>query len=74
MKGYWWVLVVVFVAVGVVTLVPFPIGQSNMLGYDSLDPFAPISSVICWVVAVVCYWLGLRAEKKMLKRVLQGPV
>jgi hypothetical protein len=55
---------VVFVAVGILTLVPFPIGESNILGYDSLDPFAPISSLICWAIAAVSYWLGLRASKK----------
>jgi len=64
MKWYWWILILVFAAVGVVTLVPFRIGQPNLLGYDSLDPFAPISSVICWAVAAVCYWLGLRGTKK----------
>ena len=64
MRWYWWVLVFVFVVVGIITLVPFPIGEPNMLGYDSLDPFAPISTVICWVIAVVCYWLGFRASKK----------
>jgi hypothetical protein len=63
-KWYWWVFTLVFVVVGIVTLVPFPIGQANLLGYDSLDPFAPISSVICWVVAGVGYSLGLRAAKK----------
>jgi len=62
MKRYWWVLVIVFVVLGLLTLVPFSIGQHNMLGYDSLDPFAPISSLICWVVAAACYWVGLRRE------------
>lgn len=64
MRWYWWVLVFVFVVVGIITLVPFPIGEPNMLGYDSLDPFAPFSTVICWVIAVACYWLGLRASRK----------
>ena len=54
----------VFVAVGILTLVPYPIGQLNLLGYDSLDPFAPVSTMICWIIALACYWLGLRAAKK----------
>jgi hypothetical protein len=64
MKWYWWVLMVVFVVLGIFTLVPVPASKLNMLGYYSHCTFTPISTVICWVIAGVCYWLGLRAAKK----------
>jgi hypothetical protein len=60
MKWYWWLLVAIFAILGISTLVPVPASKPNMMGYTSHCSFAPISTIICWIVAVVFYWLGKR--------------
>jgi len=49
---------------GISTLVPAPGSPSNLLGYSSLDPFAPISAILLWVIAGAIYWFGNKKEKK----------
>jgi hypothetical protein len=64
MRWYWWLLVVIFAILGISTLVPAPASKSNLMGYTSHCSFAPISTIICWVIAIVCYWLGKRETAK----------
>jgi len=63
MKWYFWVGVVIFIILGISTLVPAPASKPCPLGYYAHCPFTPISTVICLVIAGVIYWLGKRREK-----------
>lgn len=60
MKWYYWVGVIVFIILGIAILIPAPVSKPSLLGYYSLCSFAPISTVICLVIAGVLYWLGRR--------------
>jgi hypothetical protein len=64
LKWYYYVGKSVLVILGVVTLVPAPSSQKNMIGYYSLDPFAPISAIALWVIAGAIYWFGKKREEK----------
>ena len=52
------------VIVGIFTFIPAPGSPTNLLGYSSVDPFAPISVILLWVIAGAVYWFGKRKEKK----------
>jgi len=58
MKWYWSLLWVVFVVLGVSTLVPVAASRPCFLGYYAHCSFTPISTAICWIAAGVFYWLG----------------
>ncbi|MEM3627653.1 MAG: hypothetical protein QXZ25_06475 [Candidatus Bathyarchaeia archaeon] len=60
MRWYWWLLVAVFAALGLSTLFPAPASRPSLLGYYAHCSFTPVSTIICWVIAGVCYWLGKR--------------
>ena len=62
MKWYYWVGVIIFVALGISTLIPASAGKQSLLGYHAHCSFAPISTIICWVIAGVIYWLGKRKK------------
>ena len=64
LKWYYWLVIAVLVVVGISTFIPTP-GPKNLIGYSSVDPFAPISGIVLWVIAVVVFWLGKREEKKL---------
>jgi uncharacterized membrane protein YhaH (DUF805 family) len=63
-KWYWWLLVAIFAVLGICTLVPVPAGESGLLGYHFLCPLAPVSTIICWIIAGVCCWLGRKRAAK----------
>ena len=63
MRWYYWVGVVVFVVLGVTTLIPAPASKPSLLGYYALCSFTPISTVICWVIAGVMYWFGRKRSR-----------
>jgi len=63
LKWYYWLVITVLVVAGISTFIPAP-GPKNLIGYSSVDPFAPISGLILWVIAVVIFWFGKRKEKK----------
>jgi len=63
MKRYYWVGVLIFAILGISTLIPAPASKPSLLGYYAHCPFAPISTIICWVIAGVIYWLGKREGK-----------
>jgi len=65
MKWYWWLLVAIFALLGVWTVVPAQASKPCLLGYYAHCTFTPISTIICWIVAGVCYWLG---QKRALKK------
>jgi hypothetical protein len=62
MKWYYWVGVIVFVVIGIITLIPAPASKPSLLGYHSHCPFAPISTIIWWIAAGVIYWLGRKRK------------
>ena len=64
MKWYYWFVIAVLVIVGISTFIPAKGFPKNLIGYSSIDPFAPVSGVIVWVIAGLIYWLGKRKEKK----------
>jgi len=64
MKWYFWVGVLIAIVLGISTLIPAPASKPCLLGYYAHCSFTPISTVICWVIAGVIYWLGKRKEKQ----------
>jgi len=64
MKWYWWLLVAVFVILGISTLVPVPAGKPCLLGYYAHCSFTPISTLICWAIAAASYWQGKKKTAK----------
>lgn len=53
----------VFILLGVITLIPYaPAAEKNVLGYLSICPFAPVSTVICFFAAYTTD--GIRNKKK----------
>ena len=65
MKWYYWLVIVILVVLGFSTLIPAPGSKKNLIGYSSVDPFAPISGVLLWIIAGAIYWLGKKKEKKL---------
>jgi hypothetical protein len=63
LKLYYWVGVVIFIVLGISTLIPAPASKPSLLGYYAHCSFAPISTIICWIIAGIIYWLGKRKEK-----------
>ena len=55
MKWYYWVGIVVAIVLGVSTLIPAPASKPSLLGYYAHCPLAPISTVICWIIAGAIY-------------------
>ncbi|MEM2946275.1 MAG: hypothetical protein QXI87_08020 [Thermoproteota archaeon] len=60
MKWYWWLLIAIFAVLGMSTLFPAPASKPNLIGYYSHCTFAPISTLICWIVSGLCYYIGKR--------------
>jgi hypothetical protein len=63
-KWYYWLGVAAAAALGITTLVPAPASKPCLLGYYAHCPFAPVSTLICWGIAAVVYWLGKREENR----------
>ena len=55
MKRAYWVLVAVFLVLGLSTLVRAPASKPCFLGYYAHCSFTPVSTIICFVLAGVCY-------------------
>jgi hypothetical protein len=64
MKWYWWLLVAIFVVLGISTLVPAQASKPSLLGYYAHCSAAPVSTIICWIIAGACYWLGRKRAAK----------
>ncbi len=64
MKWYYWIVIAVLVVLGIATFVPAPGSPKNFIGYSSVDPFAPISGILLWIIAGATYWFGKKKEKK----------
>jgi len=64
LKWYYWLVIAILVVVGISTLIPASGSPKNLIGYSSIDPAAPISGIILWVVAGAIYWFGKRKERK----------
>ena len=58
MKWYYWAGIIVFIILGVSALIPAPASKPSLLGYYAHCSFAPISTIICWIIAGAIYWLG----------------
>jgi len=63
-KRYFWVGVVIAVLLGISTLIPAPASKPSLMGYYAHCSLTPISTIICWVIAGVIYWLGKRKEEQ----------
>jgi len=63
LKWYYWTGVVIFAVLGISTLIPAPASKLSLLGYYAHCSFTPISTIICWAIAGVIYWLGKRRKK-----------
>jgi len=64
MKWYWWLLTIVFIVLGVSTIIPAPARKPCFLGYYAHCSFTPISTVISFIIAGIVFWYGKkRAEK-----------
>jgi len=63
LKWYHWAGVIIFVVLGITTLIPAPASKPSFLGYYAHCSFTPISTVICWAIAGVIYWLGRRRDR-----------
>lgn len=66
MKRYW-LLFTIFVVLGIWTLIPAKVSKPCLVGYYAHCSFTPISTIICFALAVVFYWLGRRKAKAMQK-------
>jgi len=60
LKWFYWVGVIVSVVLGITTLIPAPASKPSLLGYYAHCSFTPISTIICWIIAGVIYWVGSR--------------
>jgi len=65
LKWYFWVGVVIFVVLGIFTLIPAHVTEPNLLGYYSFDPLAPVMTILLWVAAGAIYWCGKEKGKKL---------
>jgi hypothetical protein len=63
LKWYYWAGVIIFVILGITTLIPAPASKPSLLGYYAHCSFTPISTVICWAIAGVIYWFGRRRDR-----------
>jgi hypothetical protein len=63
LKWYYWVGVIVADILGISTLIPAPASKPSLLGYYAHCSFAPISTIICWIISGIIYWFGKKKEK-----------
>jgi len=59
MKWYWKAAVAAFIILGILTLVPALAPKPCLLGYYAHCSIAPVSTVICWVIAGALCWFGI---------------
>jgi len=64
LKWYYWLIIAILVVLGISALIPAPGTPTNLVGYSSIDPFAPASTIILLVIAGAVYWFGQKKEKK----------
>jgi len=60
MRWYWWLLIGVFLLLGIWTMVPASASKLCLLGYYAHCSFTPVSTLICWIIAIVLYLFGKR--------------
>jgi len=63
LKWYYWAGIIVFIILGISTLIPAPASKPSLLGYYAHCSFAPISTIICWIIAGAIYWLGKKKKE-----------
>ncbi|MBS7606698.1 hypothetical protein KEJ14_02520 [Candidatus Bathyarchaeota archaeon] len=49
---------------GLSTFIPTPASKPCLLGYYAHCSFTPLSTIICWAIAGVFYWLGRRKSSE----------
>lgn len=42
------------------TALPGHAHKANLLGYNSVCSFVPVSTVICLAIAIAIYWFGIK--------------
>ncbi|MEM2321026.1 MAG: hypothetical protein QXS79_03995 [Candidatus Bathyarchaeia archaeon] len=63
LRWYYWAGIIIFVILGISTVIPAPASKVSLLGYYAHCSFAPISAIICFIIAGAMYWLGKKKEK-----------
>jgi hypothetical protein len=62
MKWYWWLAAVIFIILGISTLVPTTAMFPSLLGYYAHCSYTPMSAVILWMIAGAYFLYGKRAS------------
>jgi len=63
-RWYYLLLTAVFIILGIWTLIPAPASKPCLIGYYSHCSFTPASTIICWIIAGVFYWIGKKRAAK----------
>ncbi|MEE8471053.1 MAG: hypothetical protein V3S51_06970 [Dehalococcoidia bacterium] len=67
-KLAWWLPIAACIVVGIVALIPANTAESGrFLPYQSLIPWAPISSIIIWLAGFLLYFLGRGATERPMR-------
>jgi len=61
MKWYWAGIIIAVLA-GISTLIPASASKVCFLGYYAHCSYTPISTIICWAIALGIYWLKLKKK------------
>lgn len=68
-KPIWYVPIALLFLLGIAALVPVNNFSSPFFeGYDALLPWAPVLTVILWILALIVYLLGRRSTQRPIKR------
>lgn len=69
-KLVWWIPIAICIIVGIVALIPRDTSVSGtFLPYQSVIPWAPISSILIWLIG----WLFYRVGRWAIQRSLGSP-
>jgi polyferredoxin len=63
MKWYYWLGTIIFIVLGIWTLIPAPASKPCLLGYYAHCSFTPISTLICFAIAGFIYFFGKKKRK-----------
>lgn len=67
-RPIWFVPIGLLILLGIAGLVPINRFQSPFVDYFSLLPWAPVLTIISWVLAYIVYFIGRRATQKPIKK------
>jgi len=67
-KPIWYVPTILLFLLGVAALVPVSYFPSPFLDYQALLPWAPVLTVVLWVLGIIIYLIGRQSTQKPIKR------